>query len=128
MTPRFVVSSALHCLIAGAALAGAPAQSQEVSLYARLGGATRVAVIVDQAISRSMPANRAQLKESLEARICALAGGGCTVSGGVDLDETFLAVFVADLRSAMRAANVPLAARNELLELLVPPPRDVASL
>ena len=133
MTPRYVISSTLLGLIAGATLAGTPTRSQGVSLYARLGGATKISAIVEQAVTRLAGslerANPEHVKAALNARICALAGGGCRIdTNSIDMTDGGFLALVEELRGAMRAEHIPLAARNELLELLAPPPRDVASL
>lgn len=134
MKPRFVVSSTLLGLITGAAFAGAPStQSQGVSLYARLGGASTISAVVEQAVTRGAGSFDAaileRMKLSLNARICALAGGGCrTDPNAVDLSDTNYSALVEELRGAMRAERIPIAARNELLDLLAAPPRDVARL
>jgi hypothetical protein len=79
--------------------------------------------------SRIGAASPEQIKTALGARICALAGGGCRMDAPpLDVSDAGFVALVAELRSAMRAEHVPLAARNELLELLAPQPRDVASL
>jgi hypothetical protein len=120
-------------LVAASAFAGSPATAPGDSLYARLGGAAKVSAIVDQAVTRvagTLDADsRQRVKAALVARICTLAGGGCRFDADtVILDDADFPALVAELRGAMRAEHVPLAIRNELLELLAPPPRDVASL
>ncbi len=67
------------------------------------------------------------IKNDLAARICSLAGGGCRNPGARRVDLASQVELVEALRVAMRAQDVPLAARNELLEALAPVRRDVAS-
>jgi hypothetical protein len=132
MTPRNTLASACLGLLAASAFAGTPTPAGD-TLYARLGGAARVSALVEQAVSRvagTLDADSVQrLKDSLTARICTLAGGGCRIDADAfPVNDADFPALVAELRGAMRTAQVPLAVRNELLELLAPPPRDVASL
>ena len=79
--------------------------------------------------------NLLHLKDRLTEQICALTGGGCTYRGDalreahtghhVNHEEFF--GLVEALRESMRARDVPLKARNELLEILAPMKRDVTS-
>jgi hemoglobin len=145
MAPRSLVFLAL--LIAGSSSAFAqnpPAQTG--SLCARLGGPEKVAAIASQAIDQLAAAprpdhsfNSADLDDAklrLAAQICSLAGGDCAHSNSFGRDARADSHFatsefralVEELRRAMRAQDVPLAARNELLELLAPINRDVARL
>jgi hemoglobin len=80
--------------------------------------------------------NLQQVKDLLIEQICALSGGGCAYPGDTMRDvhaahhisnAGFFAL-VEELRSAMRAQDVPLSARNELLEILAPMKRDVVKL
>jgi hypothetical protein len=133
MTPHKTLASLCLSLVAAAALAGAPTPAPRDTLYARLGGAAKVSAIVEQAVTRvagTLDADsRQRVKALLTARICTLAGGGCrTDVNAFALNDADFPALVAELRGAMRAEHVPLAVRNELLELLAPPPRDVASL
>jgi hemoglobin len=131
MKPRHAALGALFIVVTTASIAGAPG----ASLYERLGGTSKVTAVVNQTIDRFATDERARialrpadiqpLKTALLARICAVTGGGCT-SPGLDIDSATYPVLVDALRGAMRAQDVPLAARNELLEVLVPMPRDVA--
>ena len=64
-----------------------------------------------------MPAN---LRQPFSNYICALAGGGCTSPRAPQINEAQFIQLVDMLRASMRAHEVPLAARNELLEVLAP--------
>jgi hypothetical protein len=98
------------------------------SLYSRLGGTPKVTAIVDATVNElaasnhGNTANLQSLKSDLVARICWLTGGGCRNPGALraGFAATADAVqpqLVEALRVAMRAHNVPLATRNELLEV-----------
>jgi len=109
----------------GNALAG-----ERGSLYARLGGNSAVRAFVNDSVDRAAlqpraaldDADLARVKTQLAQRICALTGGGCKSPQ----DHPQFAPFVETLRVSMRDHAVPLAARNELLEILVPVRRDLA--
>ena len=94
------------------------------SLYERLGGAQRVAAIVDSTIDQLGSERNPQSRQDLVRRICAVTGGGCRYRGSSDTG----AELVEALRIAMRSHGVPLAARNELLEALAPAPRAALAL
>lgn len=94
------------------------------SLYERLGGAERVAAIVDSTIDQLGIERNPQSRQDLVRRICAVTGGGCRYRGSRDPG----AELVEALRIAMRSHGVPLAARNELLEALAPAPRATLAL
>lgn len=133
MTPRRASLCALFTLLASAAFAGAPGHS----LYERLGGGPKVTAFVNQTIERFAAASRADaslepanfqsLKAALLGRICALSGGGCP-DARLAIDAASYPALVDALRGAMRAQDVPLAVRNELLDVLGPASRDVAQL
>ena len=134
-TPAFL---ALLASLAGLASAAEPARTGAGdSLYARLGGTARVTAIVDATVegfvakSHAVPGFESgdvqAIKHDLVARICSLAGGGCRIPGGRRVDLASQVELVEALRVAMRAQEIPLAARNELLEVLAPVRRDVAS-
>jgi len=114
-------------LLAAASCGPALAGSQE-SLYARLGGNHVVNAFVNDSIDQAAAlaalgeADLAQLKSQLAQRICALAGGGCKAPAGAPP----VAPLIESLRSSMRGHGIPLAARNELLEKLVPVSRKTA--
>jgi hypothetical protein len=88
-------------------------------LFARLGGSEILAVIAADTIETAAKSNAAVAsdlpgaKQKFAQYLCARTGGGCKSTGGGE----FLAL-VEPLRIALRAHNVPLAARNELLEAL----------
>jgi hypothetical protein len=71
------------------------------------------------------------LKNDLVARICWMTGGGCrnpgALSAGFAGADAAQPQLLEALRVAMRVHDVPLAARNELLEVIAPVRRDVAS-
>jgi len=135
MAPRSLLLLVVVLVGSSSAFAQSPPAAPS-SLYARLGGATKVAAFVSQTIDTNQSldsAQRADAKLLLTARICALAGGGCPAGSDSprddqDVGNIEIRAFVEELRVAMRVQNVPLAARNELLELLAPMYRDVARL
>lgn len=128
------------------ALAQPPAIAPAGSLYERLGGTPTVAAIVADTIDTvvanpetNRPFNKANLqnaKDMLVEQICALTGGGCSCSSeptlavyaSEDISDTEFFGLVEALRESMRTRNVPLAARNQLLEVLTPMKRVVARL
>lgn len=105
----------------GMAYAGDP-------LYARLGGGEKIQAVVNDAVESATQSGGAiagdpkVAKQALAQYICARSGGGCASKGG---GTEFLSL-VEPLRIALRAHQVPLAARNELLEILAAARRDVA--
>ncbi len=123
-----------------------PASSPAGSLYARLGGTAVVLAFVGDTIDQvaANPAtnksfdkvNLQHVKDMLTEQICSLTGGGCTYSGdtmrdvhaGHKISNAEFFDLVEVLRASMRAHQVPLAARNELLEILAPMKRDVVKL
>lgn len=131
MTPRHAALGALFIVVAMTSIAGTSGSS----LYERLGGTPKVTAFVNQTIDRFAadarartalePADIQPLKAALLGRICALSGGGCA-SAGLAIDSASYPVLVDALRGAMRAHDVPLAARNELLDILAPMTRDGA--
>jgi len=102
------------------------------SLYARLGGNHGIQAFVNDSVDQAAadPDTRdalahtdlTELKLQLAQRICALAGGGCKAP----TKSPQVAPFIETLRSSMRGHGIPLAARNELLEVLIPVRREVA--
>jgi len=116
------------------------------SLYARLGGTQGVTAFVGDAIDKLAAnpqmnqsfngVNVQHVKDVLAARICTLAGGGCIDSGarlrelhaGHRIGTTEFSSLVETLRESMRTHDVPLAARNQLLEILGPTNRDAVNL
>jgi hemoglobin len=116
------------------------------SLYARLGGTTAVTAFVAETIDRVVAnpemnrsfdkVNLQHVKDLLAEQICAVTGGGCTYSGdtmrevhaGHHISNAEFFGLVEVLRESMRAHDVPLAARNQLLEILAPMKRDVVKL
>jgi hemoglobin len=137
----------LFLLIAPASFAVTPpAVAPAGSLYSRLGGTPGVTAFVDRTIERIATdprtnqsfdkVNLQHVKDMLLEQICSLTGGGCTYTGdtmrdvhaGHHISNAEFFALVDELRSAMRAAGVPLSARNELLEILAPMKRDVVKL
>lgn len=116
----------LLALASGVALADSPAARAD-SLYARLGGTTRVTAIIEATIEHASIAadKRPLVRDQWVAQICAISGGGCRVADAPTPD--IFAGAIEELRRAMRAHAVPLAARNELLELLAAHPRGFDS-
>lgn len=102
------------------------------SLYARLGGTPVVAAFVAEAIDKThLPLAKHQLTE----RICTLTGGSCGDGGKLNLSDAAQPIngaefssFVEAMRESMRAHNVPLDARNQLLEILAPISRDAVTI
>ena len=114
-----------YILIALGVSAIATAQTP-TTLYARLGGTPVVSAFVADAIDK---VNLQHVKDPLTQRICALTGG-CTASlrdvrAGHHISAAEFSGLVEALRESMRAREVPLAARNQLLEILAPMNRDV---
>lgn len=156
MTIRRALSGVLLCLLGSASFADnsppvaapivLPAVAPAGSLYGRLGGTPKVTAFVNQTIdkvaadphmNRSFDkVNLQHVKDMLSQQICSLTGGGCTYTGdtmrdvhaGHHISNAEFAGLVEVLRDAMRAQDVPLSARNELLEILAPMKRDVVKL
>ncbi len=123
-----------------------PAVAPAGSLYARLGGTPVVSAFVSDTIDRVAAGestkrsfdkvNLQHVKDMLAQQICALTAGGCTYTGdtmrdvhaGHQITNAEFFELVEILRASMRSHAVPLAARNELLELLAPMKRDVVKL
>lgn len=123
-----------------------PAIAPAGSLYARLGGTAAVTAFVGDTIDRVVTnpemnrsfdkVNLQHVKDMLTEQICALTGGGCTYTGdtmrevhaGHHISNAEFFGLVEVLRDSMRARDVPLAARNQLLEILAPMKRDVVKL
>lgn len=128
------------------ALVPPPAVAPTGSLYERLGGTPKVTAFVNATIDEvaTNPAtnksfdkvNLQHVKVMLIEQICSLTGGGCKYTGdtmrdvhaGHHISNAEFAGLVEMLRGAMRAQDVPLPARNELLEILAPMKRDVVKL
>jgi hypothetical protein len=108
---------ALLALVCGVSHAD-PSAARADSLYARLGGADKVSIFVREAVDHAdfSAADATLASERWIARICALGGGGCRGADGAW--RTASVDMIEALRRAMRAQDVPLAARNELLDLL----------
>lgn len=153
MSLRHALSGVVLCLLASASFAATPQPRippPEVapagSLYARLGGTPKVTAFVNETIekvaadprmNRSFDkVNLQHVKDMLIEQICSLTGGGCAYTGdtmrdshaGHKITNAEFFGLVEVLRDAMRAQEVPLSARNELLEILAPMKRDVVKL
>jgi hemoglobin len=123
-----------------------PAVAPQGSLYARLGGTATVTAFVGETIDRisTDPAtnqsfdkvNVQRVKDMIVEQICSLTGGGCTYTGdtmkdthaGHHITNADFMMTVEVLRAAMRRHDVPLSARNELLEILAPMKRETVKL
>jgi len=88
------------------------------SLHARLGGSSGVNALLGEAVDSAVADEPA--RKQLADHICALTGGGCDSPRVPRLSEAQFVRLVEGLRASMRAHDVPLAARNELLEALAP--------
>jgi hemoglobin len=129
------LAGALVLIAMGASAASA--QPTADSLYARLGGTIVVSAFVADTIDKVIAdpemkpsfdrANLQHVKALLTERICTLTGGGCT-DHGVAMRELHSRELIEAMRESMRAHDVPLVARNQLLEILAPMSRDVAKL
>jgi truncated hemoglobin YjbI len=91
-----------------------------------------VAAFVADAIDKT---NLPLAKDLLTERICTLTGGGCDNGGKMRLAHAAKPISSAEfsslveaMRESMRARDVPLAARNQLLEILAPMTRDAVTL
>jgi hemoglobin len=123
-----------------------PAIAPTGSLYERLGGTPKVTAFVGLTIDTvaANPAmnqsfdkvNLQHVKDMLIEQICSLTGGDCKYTGdtmrdvhaGHHISNAEFFGLVEVLRDAMRTQDVPLSARNELLEILAPMKRDVVKL
>ena len=123
-----------------------PAIAPAGSLYERLGGTSKVTLFVGETIDHVATdpetmrnfdkVNLQHVKDMLIEQICSLTGGGCQYGGdtmrdvhaGHHISNAEFYDLVAMLRESMRAQDVPLSARNELLEILAPMKRDVVKL
>ncbi len=122
--PALAILLSTFCCVALADSAAAPD-----SLYSRLGGAAKVNAFVSDSVDAAAArahdqppfaaANLGALKLQLAGRICSLSGGRCD-SGPVSLElgDAHIVALIEGLRASMRAHEVPLPARNELLEVL----------
>jgi len=128
------------------ALTQPPSIAPAGSLYERLGGTPAVTAFVADTIDKvvanpvtNRPFDKVNLQlaeDMLVEQICALTGGGCSCSSepalavyaNEDISNTEFFGLVEALRESMRARDVPLAARNQLLEVLTPMKRVVAGL
>jgi len=150
MSHRTRLTAALIVLVAIPMLpahAQAPAVAVPAgSLYEQLGGTAKVTLLVAETIDaiatdpRSRKSfdkvNLQHVKDMIVEQICSLTGGGCTYSGdsmrdvhaGHHISNADFMICVEALRKSMRAHDVPLSARNQLLEILAPMKRDVVKL
>jgi hemoglobin len=153
MFTRCIALAAASVVLCNASFAQAPPAPAPLpvvapagSLYARLGGTPVVSALVSETIEKVAAAestkrsfdkvNLQHVKDMLAEQICSLTGGGCTYTGdtmrdvhaGHQITNAEFFELVEVLRVAMRQHGVPLAARNELLEILAPMKRDVVKL
>ncbi len=124
--PALAILLSTFCCVALADGAAAPD-----SLYSRLGGQAKINAFVSDSVDAAAAdahdqppfaaAKLGALKQQLAARICSLSGGRCD-SGPVsaELGDAHIVALIEGLRTSMRAHDVPLPARNELLEVLAP--------
>jgi len=115
MTRAASLLAVVLSVMSQASLANEPAES----LYSRLGGASQVSMLVGESVDRAFetPA-RAAARDLLVSRICSLSGGGCSATPAPDFSANEYSSLIEGLRQSMRTHEVPLAARNELLEIL----------
>ena len=124
--PALALLMSTICCVALADDAAAPD-----SLYSRLGGEAKVNALVSDSVDAAAARahdqppfaaeNLAALKQQLAARICSLSGGRCDSRPvSLELGDAHFVALIAGLRASMRAHDVPLPARNELLEVLAP--------
>lgn len=88
------------------------------SLYSRLGGTDGMNAVVREAIEHAIEDDAG--RRQLASYICARAGGGCGNTRAPQISDAQFVQLVEVLRASMRAHDVPLAARNELLEAIAP--------
>jgi hemoglobin len=143
---RHLFASALFAVLAGSSLTPAAEVNPPAgSLYARLGGAPVVTKLVGTTIDQVVANHRLsqsfkdtdlkRIKEKLVEQICQLADGGCQYTGdpmrdvhaGHNISESEFYGLVEILRDNMRALDIGLRERNELLALLAPMKRDVVN-
>jgi hemoglobin len=123
-----------------------PAVAPAGALYARLGGTDKMKSVIGETIDRISTdpftkasfdkVNLQRVKDMFVLQICSLTGGGCAYSGdtmrdvhgGHHITNADFFYTVEILRDSMRSHEIPLSARNELLEILAPMKRDVVKL
>ena len=109
-------------LLAGFCSFASATDSLTSPLYTRLGGRASIDAVVSDAVDAAasaglaVTADRAATKRRFAQFICARTGGGCSS----DLAGAEFRTLVEPLRIALRAHQVPLAACNELIEVLAP--------
>ena len=101
-----------------AAFCGAGSAHDAANLYVRLGGTQNVSAFVADTLRALERRDSRDLEEALVLRICALSQGNCRNSAPAIDHSIEDPAFLEALRVAMRARDVPLVARNELLELI----------
>ncbi len=122
--PTLAILLSTFCCVALADGAAAPD-----SLYSRLGGEARVKAFVSDSVDAAAArahdqplfaaANLDALKQQLAVRICSLSGGSCDSRPiSPELGDAQIVALIEGLRASMRSHDVPLPARNELLEVL----------
>ena len=121
----------------------AAASKQPATLYERLGGAPVMTGVIDSTMDRTATSPLTQrsfegvklpyLKMSVNAHICAVAGGGCEYDGetmarthqAVKIQPSEFDAMVTILREELDRAGVNSSAKNDLLRLLAPMKRDI---
>ena len=119
------------------------AQSQEKSLYDRLGGKPAITAVVDDFVARVAAdgringkfanANIPRLKMMLVEQICQASGGPCTYTGrdmkmahaGMGVKGSEFDALVGDLVATLNKFKVPDREKNELLGALGPMKKDI---
>ena len=118
-------------------------QSQDKSLYERLGGKPAITAVVDDFVTRVAAdtringkfanANIPRLKMLLVEQICQASGGPCTYTGrdmrmahaGMGIKGSEFDALVGDLVATLNKFKVPEREKNELLGALGPMKKDI---
>jgi hemoglobin len=121
-------------------------QTQQPSLYERLGGKPAITAVVDDFVGNVAADSRingffaktdiARLKQLLVEQICAGSGGPCTYSGrdmrsahaGMGVGDTDFSALVEDLVKTLDKFKVPQREKQELLSVLGPMKSDIVSM
>lgn len=141
---RHRAASSLSALVLAAGLVACAAEpAAPPTLYARLGGASQVELVVGRLFDRTAADPRTRrsfdgiklkaLKESLAQQICSVSGGGCRYEGEsmarshaeLKIVASEFDAMVSILREELDRGGADPAAKNELLRLLAPMKRDI---
>ena len=124
-------------------MACASAAKTSAPLYQQLGGVSGITQFTDRAMDRAATDLRTKrtfehikmkaLKESVAAYVCKVADGPCHYEGvsmkqahaDLGITGSEFDVLVSTLREEINRADVPQAAKNELLRRLAPSRRDI---